>query len=318
VTTAPEGPLDIICITGWSYSGSTLLGNILGQLEGVFAAGEVGYVWQRGFVENLPCGCGAPFRSCPLWSRVAGAHLANLDEGRLAAIGERLLRVRAFPELTRAVRGRGRLAHDAAEYVAALGSMYRGIHLTTGSSVIVDSTKAPGHAYLAQTIPGVNVTVIQLVRDPRGTAFSHRRRDARTKLCWSMGLWHARHALTELVWGGGERYLRLRYEDFVREPVGAVAAVLRLVGRSPDGLRLSSNEIWLEPNHNLYSNRNALRSGATELRLDDEWRVRLTPRDRVLAEALTWPLRRRYGYRREVRSRASRAPAPSRPDNGRG
>jgi hypothetical protein len=37
-------------------------------------------------------------------------------------------------------------------------------------------------------------------------------------------------------------------------------------------------------------------SGAITLRPDEEWRSAMAPRDRRLVEAITWPLRRRFGY----------------------
>ena len=69
----------VLYIAGTGRSGSTLLANILGEVDGVFAAGEVRYLWQRGLTERRLCGCGVPVRECPVWSRVL-AEAGHLDE----------------------------------------------------------------------------------------------------------------------------------------------------------------------------------------------------------------------------------------------
>src|SRR6266581_677608 len=40
-------PLKILCITGWCRSGSTIIGNILGEIAGVFHVGELHFLWKN-------------------------------------------------------------------------------------------------------------------------------------------------------------------------------------------------------------------------------------------------------------------------------
>ena len=74
-------PTVVLYIAGTGRSGSTLLASILGEVEGVFAAGEVRYLWQRGLAERRLCGCGVPVRDCPVWTvgelYIAGAGVAS-------------------------------------------------------------------------------------------------------------------------------------------------------------------------------------------------------------------------------------------------
>ena len=60
----------VLSILGPGRSGTTILGNILGEVPGFFAAGEVRFVWQRGLIERRPCGCGMPVPDCSVWSAV--------------------------------------------------------------------------------------------------------------------------------------------------------------------------------------------------------------------------------------------------------
>ena len=42
---------------------------LLGEVEGATALGEVSYLWERGFLENRLCGCGKPFNECSFWRK---------------------------------------------------------------------------------------------------------------------------------------------------------------------------------------------------------------------------------------------------------
>src|SRR3954452_12149224 len=60
----------VLSIVGPGRSGTTILGNILGEVEGVTNAGELRWLWRRGLMERRPCGCGLPPAECPRWSAV--------------------------------------------------------------------------------------------------------------------------------------------------------------------------------------------------------------------------------------------------------
>jgi hypothetical protein len=94
-----------------------------------------------------------------------------------------------------------------------------------------------------------------------------------------------------------DRYLRLRYEDLVRDPASAVRSVLSFVGEEPATLPfLSDGAVHLAPTHTVAGNPSRFRTGVVEIRPDDEWLSRLEPRARAIVEAISLPLLRRYGY----------------------
>jgi hypothetical protein len=59
-----------------------------------------------------------------------------------------------------------------ARYAGGLARLYRGICQVTGADVIVDSSKEPTDAALLLRMPEVHASFVQIVRDPRGTAYS--------------------------------------------------------------------------------------------------------------------------------------------------
>ena len=62
--------MKVLYVAGSGRSGSTIVDNILGQLDGVGRVGEVRFLWERGMLEDRTCGCGAAFSACPFWRAV--------------------------------------------------------------------------------------------------------------------------------------------------------------------------------------------------------------------------------------------------------
>jgi hypothetical protein len=297
----------VLFIAGAGRSGSTLLDGILGQLDGFFAAGELRYLWERGLQEGRLCGCGVPVRDCPIWRAVlASAFGPGVDANAAAELQRQATRARRAPAMILSGRlGRrrpGRLA-------AALGPLYQAIRESTGCRVLVDSSKLPSYGALLEALPGVELYVLHLVRDPRATAWSWLRRKRLTdtpapRLMQrqppgkSAAMWMVWNLTAALLWSGGPRYLRLRYEDLVRRPEAAVRRIAELVGESPAALPFPvPGRVALAPTHSVAGNPGRLDTGEVALRLDDEWSSRLRPRHRLVVTLATWPLLRHYRYR---------------------
>ena len=312
--TTSERPLRVLSLTGGGRSGSTIFGNVLGQVNGFFHGGELCYLWNRGVRADAPCGCGVPFSQCPVWTEV----MADKAVASFASIRERLERfpragnrslplVMIHPSLSRSI------VADAALYGNQLMALYKAIARVTGARVIVDSSKAPSHVYVLARMTGIDLRLVHLLRDPRAAAHSwHRRvlRDdvgedgsremTRTSIARGALKWAYSNAMIDAVTRrfARERYQRVRYEDVVRDPV---AMLSRIAAYATDGeaeLPFSSRtEIELEPTHTVWGNPNRLRTGPVRLREDDEWRSAMAAADRAVVTALTWPLLLRYGYR---------------------
>jgi hypothetical protein len=51
-----DGRIKVLYIAGFGRNGSTILGNILGELDGFFHGGELNFVWERNLLDNRRCG----------------------------------------------------------------------------------------------------------------------------------------------------------------------------------------------------------------------------------------------------------------------
>jgi len=305
----------VLYIAGTGRSGSTVLANILGEVDGVFAAGEVRYIWQRGLTEGRLCGCGLPVRECPVWSKVL-AKAGQLDDAErvdgIVSMLERTGRIRNLPAVlagTALPRLDPAEAHALAPARAALGDLYAAMASVTGCRVIVDSSKLPAYANVLAATPGIDLRVAHLIRDPRGAAHSWSSRKqladgaarshmeqigpAKSAVLWDV--WNVAGGI--LFKGGPDRYVRLRYEDFVADPPGSVRRILAMVGMEDSALPfVNGHEAHTSPNHSVAGNPDRLRHGTITLRSDDRWRSAMKPRNRRLVTTLTSPLLLRYGY----------------------
>lgn len=311
----PQSParVKVLYFAGSGRSGTTIINNIVGQLDGAFAAGELRFLWDRGVVENRLCGCGRPFHDCPTWSAVMGKAFADGTEPDAAGIAERLLsrlRLRRLPAMM-ARKVVGRRAAPAHPDDDALTRTYAALAETTGARVVLDSSKLPGYGLLLADLPGIDLYVLHILRDPRAVTFSWRRTklthdgvgddDVMQRLAvWKVPLvWLAENAATALLWARRrDRYIRVPYEQFVAEPQAAMSAVARLVGLDPAGLPFETpTTVRLAPTHSVAGNPNRHDSGTITLRHDLEWVTAMPVRERLTVSALAAPGLLAFGYR---------------------
>jgi hypothetical protein len=291
------------------YIAGTLLANTLGQVAGVFNAGEIRYIWQRGMLENRLCGCGRHFADCPFWKDVLHEALgpSTPDAQAMTRLQSRLTRIRHLPSLARRRDLRGSADFDL--YREVLSRLYRAIQHAAGSQVIVDSSKLPSYGRLLGLMPEIDLHVVQLVRDPRSAATSwarvkeqpdhgvagvmERMSPVRSALLWN--LWNS--TSKPFLASAASRYMRLRYEDFVARPRESVRLIVQMLGMPDAELPFTdASTVMLSPNHTVAGNPDRLRSGPVVIRADAAAGFKLRGRDQLLVTGVTFPLLLRLGY----------------------
>lgn len=314
--------LKVLYILGAGRSGSTILGNVLGESEGYFHAGELRGIWGNGLVRGQSCGCGDPVPECRIWSRVVAATFAdpavpNVD----ARTVERWKVAMRMRRTWRLLHGSPRSLSAWTEldaYTRVMASLYRHLAELTESTVIVDSSKRASDGALVRLMPGVEPFYVHLVRDPRAVAFSWQRvkpslGSPRLREMPRFGPSESTRYWTQLNIGAelikrshpADRFLRVRYEDFVIRPRETSEAVAAMVGEpASDDPFVDERTVELRPNHTVGGNPDRLKHGPIRLRSDDEWIGQQASTDRLRATAVALPLLARYGY--PVRHRARR------------
>lgn len=304
-----SAPLDILYIAGFGRSGSTLVERCLGQLDGFCAAGEVSFVWERGFAQNQLCGCRVPFRECAFWRAVfdeAFGGFAHVDPATMAALRRRVNRTRFIPYL--ALRQPAAYRAEYERFAAALLPLYRAIQRVSGCRWLIDSSKEPSYAFVLATLPGVRLSVVHLVRDSRAVAFSWMKQKPIPDVHWKQAYMHRYSAAQSAAWWltfnglcdafrlTAARFMRVHYEDFARAPAPTLGRILTQLGEAPDLPFLAGQTATLRANHTASGNPSRFLLGEVAIRPDEQWRGAMAPRDRRLVTAVTAPLLAAYGY----------------------
>jgi hypothetical protein len=307
----PPPAFRVLYIGGAGRSGSTLLDRLLGQLPGVCAVGEVVHLWRRGVVGNELCGCAVPFRRCGFWSEVGRRAFGGWDASpadEVLALERTVGRHRFIPLLlTPGVAP----VFDAraARYREIQRRLYAAIHEVAGGGVVVDSSKSVPQAFVLAGMPSVDLSLVHLVRDSRGVAYSWTKRVPRPEVrggttympvygpARAAAEWTADNLLFQLL-GRGRPYRRIRYEGLVRRPQPLVRDILEAVGIRSAGMSfLGEDHVFLRPTHSVSGNPMRFSNSRVDLRPDDQWRNRMPVGQRVVVSAMTWPLLAYYGYR---------------------
>lgn len=306
-----RGALTLLFIGGWGRSGSTLLERMLGQIDGAVSVGETRDVFQRGWVENRLCGCGARFRECAFWLDVGDEAFGGWDAAnaeRLAALRYRVERPWLLPVLV-VPRLWPSYARRQARYLDALERLFQAIASVSGASVVIDSSKIPTYALLLRRIRGFKLSVVHLVRDSRGVIYSWRKEVRRldaesapdTMLRYGTVAGSIRYLvynwLTRLLSLFGLPYHRVRYETLIKQPATTIRDIARRTHLDADPLRfVDGDTATLAATHTVDGNPMRLVAGPVHLRIDDAWRNRLNRKDTMVVTLLTLPLLRAYGY----------------------
>jgi hypothetical protein len=315
----------VVYIAGCGRSGSTLLGQMLGDPDGWCSCGEV----TRALWTDASCGCGRRVSDCDFWSRIA------------ERVGRYPMRPRPlWPGGVRrgyvsdsslwdgaCIRWALRRGPDPASpqwrHARVVSDLYGAIAEDTGARVIVDSSKLATNAYLIATLTDVDLYVVHLVRDPRAVAYSFSRKKGadptgRVNLqlmgpVRSSRQWLRRNAMIHLYLHRlpGDRCMQVRYEDFAADPRRVVRAIREFVGERGDDRFTSESTVLLDADHTVGGNPHRFETGATRIRPDVEWVAAMPAKARALATLPALPLMGRYGYPWRARAASGAADGPA-------
>ncbi|MFW5966337.1 MAG: sulfotransferase [Persicimonas sp.] len=299
----------VLYIGGAGRSGSTLLELLLGEVQGVFAAGEVTHLWNRGVRQNQLCGCQKPFEACEFWSAVRRARPRLFEHpDRMSQLRDDVCALHRLPQLRWTTLRSDRFEQKVQRYGDALVELYRAISEVSGSSVIIDSSKYPPEALLSSRRDDLHLVVAHLVRDSRAVAQSWTRHKVRPEIHWEEAFmpryppaqtavaWNAFNLFFERLAGGDTPTTRVRYEDLITDPNPVLESVTRMVDSAPIDAGKPGDEITLSVNHTVSGNPTRFHDGSITLYHDEKWRRQMNRPSRALVTAITWPLLRRYGY----------------------
>lgn len=298
--------MKVLYVLGRGRSGSTIFGNVLGELDGFFCGGEIRFLWDPVVVRNSVCGCGRIISACPVWSAV----LSRLDDVDLEEVVSWQHAIVKEHNTLRLLRHRaGKTWHALESYAGVMRRLYTALAEATGARVIVDTSKRPSYAAFLATLGEFDPRYVHLVREPHASAYSWRSRkyssargdgEVRRRSALDATVrWDLLNLGSEAVLrrAGPARSLRIRYEDFVAAPRTTVESARALLdereGPSPF---LDERTVTLGVNHSIAGNPSRFATGTLVLEDRSEWRGAQSNVERWVTTAVALPFLRRYGY----------------------
>jgi hypothetical protein len=296
-------PVRILYIAGFERSGSTILQNVLAQLPGFAAVGEIRYLWKALSSDRTQCGCGNSVRDCDFWRRVLARAYPNQAVPLNEIKSEQEDKKR---DLVPMLLGTDNvLQQRKPAYLECLRRIYRAVHAETNCRVVIDTSKSPLYSYSLRLVPGIDPVVVHIVRDPRGVASSlvKRRREGhpnyrRYNVFSGTMNWAIWNLTIEWLWRRfPSRMIRVCYEDFVREPEPVLRRISDFTGSHMERIPISDdNVVLLTPSHTVGGSPSRFQVGEIRLANDDGWKVSLTPGQIASITTLSAPLLYRYKY----------------------
>ncbi len=292
----------VIFIVSSGRSGTTLLGNLLGQMDDSVHVGELHDLWDDVALGEKVCSCGQPYRECVFWGEV----IRHIPEDFQPAVPHHYLDQRDKIRLQHIVASDMGLMPNplvtTTDYQAAAQRLYTTIQTDSGACVIVDSSKLPRYLYLTEALPNIDVYPIHLVRDPRAVAYAQKNRTKNhftsESLLRSTLRWVRQNAVVSWYWGRkNRRCLRLRYEDFAANPAPTLHAITAYAGIQDVEFKQSNEGWYFELQHVVSGNPIRVKTGWIPIKLEEEWRRHITRWDYAFVTLLTFPLLLLYGYR---------------------
>jgi hypothetical protein len=192
---------------------------------------------------------------------------------------------------------------------AATATVCTALATVADARLVVDTSKRAQDAAIVAALDGVDHYVLHIVRDPRAVAYSWGRSKPNPALgrdgamltrgaVGAVGRWTENCLGAEVLRRRipAARWRSLRYEDFAAAPRATIASLFDFVGIDVEVPFEGDATVVLGGNHTVAGNPNRFRTGPVTIAEDDEWRHRLSGRDRRCVEAVALPLMLRYGY----------------------
>jgi hypothetical protein len=233
----------LIAISGSGRSGSTLLSLLLSQDNTVFNLGQLRHLW-RGLEHDDPCSCGNTLRSCPVYGGAARQDLTEMQQLAKAFLKDAASRNDWGNE-----RVRADLKKEHTRFLGGMQDILDRIAGTTHASTFIDTSKAPEVALAFELLDGVELYLLNLVRDPRAVACSwYKRKKSIPATIKNARDWATRQQrLASWKPSLGTRFYTLRYEDLASEPADTIAAVADWGGLPiPESVFVQADQAYID------------------------------------------------------------------------
>jgi hypothetical protein len=299
-----------ISIACYSFSGSTLLAMLLNAHPQIATVSEMHGPNPKlvNDIDAYRCSCGELIHECPFWDQVKakmadqgfafkttdfqvafGDHslggrlrYGSLRNNLLESIRDDVCRVLPGPKA------------EMDTLVARNEAFVRAVLDITGAQVFVDTTKRVRRFKYLYKYSGMDVRVVFLIRDARGSVASQMRHFEGMSASEAAHAWAKGISGIERIWKQIplQKRMVLRYEDLCREPQATLQGLYRFFDIDPEFVL---DELESLPPHHIVGNAARMRT-VSQIRLDERWKRVLSPDQLDIVHQIAGSLNQSFGY----------------------
>jgi len=267
--------IPVICLVSAGRSGSTLLDLVMDAHSQIIGVGEL-FQYKEQIKRRALCSCGKEVEKCPFWQKV----FAGFSFPTLKIFQTKLDFLFAKQRYWANINGKKKLI-DLSKYIQLNEEIYKRIIEFSGKSVVFDSSKDIYRAEALLKSKKLEVTLLHLVRDGRGVAWSWKRAHPERSVFHFMKVWAMTNLKIEIAklrhW---DRFIFVRYEDFVQNPQQVLEKILERVGLKFEPTMLNFRE---KERHQVGGNLTVrFKEKTNEIKEDLSWRENLSLKEKFL------------------------------------
>jgi len=225
---------NVIYISGYGRSGSTLLDIILGSHPSIMGTGELANLFELYYNAGSYCSCGKTYNECEVWSEIINKAYPNCSKEQIKSNRDVQRKIEKWINMPffRILRSKVKTEQ---QYCRVMKPLFNAIYDVGKIKCIVDSSKSAydfsWRALYLSKLCGINIRLIHLIRDGRAVISSRikgsnkklrDRLNNNDPLAAYKGLigWISANSFTIInrILIPRNSYLLIRYEDFIEDP----------------------------------------------------------------------------------------------------
>lgn len=296
--------IKIVYLTGFWYSGATILGRSLKTSDKVIYVGEIRDFWTKGLKQNALCSCGERFSNCTFWQNVKKEYINSFPMENVEKITEEMAKFEKWSNYFKLkkflIKKDDKLYQQFLEnYLKHTEKLYEIISKHSGKEIIVDSSRLAVRLLAISLSERLELFPIYVIRDPRGVVNSLFKKDLRNygqkknSSIKHINKWIIKNLLTlnAMKTINIENKLYLRYKYFTKEPTQVLELLKKKLNCIFDyTFENDSVSLSLKPGHVFTGNRSRHDSGKITIKEDTKWRKELKWNYKILVSVTSIPL----------------------------
>ena len=296
--------IKIVYLTGFWYSGATILGRSLKTSDQVMYVGEIRDFWVKGIKNNEKCSCGNSFNDCEFWQNVKNDYLSSFPNQSVEEITEELKKFEVWKnyfKLKKYLKNKSDVEYKKflENYLSNTEKLYECIAKHSGKNIIVDSSRLAVRLLAISLSGKLEIFPIHVMRDPRGVVnslFKKEKRDygeVRNSSILHTAKWMFKNLLTlnAMKKINTNNKLYLWYKYFTRNPVKVLDYLEKKLNCKINYfIEDDTVSLNLKSGHVFTGNRSRHTTGKITIREDEKWKNELDWINKIKVSILAVPL----------------------------